>query len=572
MVTKFANEIRGVMAQQANANGKITAITNQSNNTGHSINDVPKPLFPSKPPPNGEIDSELIEIDSELIDMVNAARGKQTKLTFHKEWLYFIDCGGQIQFQQLIQAFIPCASFLMLVTDLTRDLTSQCSAIMQCRGKKLEVSKYLPTVEILLKRLSVMVTSSGLQQQLDHPAITAGPNKVQVLVIATHRDEYEQQEKVAIVESIDKKEEKLSRILKPIKDNLLYFRNKILFKIDASSSAINKNLSKELSGHDAKVIKAIRERLSKNFFKVEIPLSWYAFELLLRQKSNESCGVLSKEHCENIGKTLRLTEQEVNSALKFFHLLSTILYYPDVSNLVFIKPESLIELIRQLVIRVHEERLLSDEERLSSDEERLSSDEFCVISGENKRVIKHGIISKSVFEESEIFAEVANSFPNLSSELLRIFENLLIATEMPEKDTLFMPALLPLADPSKINKSSQCMLYYFDKGVPLGLFCAMIVNLLSEKVHTKNESYYDLVWKIDDDSTMYSNFITLIHYRMDGRRVILVESNDLYEIYFECKQDKAIGEKAIDDSLKKTINKRNFKVTPKKGTVSNMYC
>ena len=546
MVSKFANEIREVMAQLNTVNSKRTLNTKHPNNTSHSMNDVPKHLSSSKPPP-------ISEVDSEFIETINAACDNKTKLTFHKEWLYFIDCGGQIQFQQLIQAFIPCASVLMLVIDLTRDLTSQCSAIMQCEGKMLEVSKYLPTVEILLKRLSIMVSSSGLQQQLaeakDHSAIIASPDKVEVLVIATHHDKYEKQEKV--VETVDKKEEKLSHIFKPIKDNLIYFGDKILFKIDASSRAIDNNLSKQLSSHDDKVIKEIRKKLSKNSFKVKIPLSWYAFELFLRQKSNESSGVLYKEYCENIGETLRLTKPEVHSALKFFHFLNTILYYPDVSNLVFIKPESLIEVIRQLVLLVYKQRVSIDECRVST--------------GDTKRIAKHGIISNSVFKESENFLEVANSFHDLGSELLKIFKHLLIATEMPEKNTFFMPALLPLTDPSKIIKeSSHCMLYYFDKGVPPGLFCAMVVNLLLGKVDTEEVFCDTSVWRTDSDSTMYSNYITLKHYGMVGRRVIFVESNDLYEIYFECEDDKVIGEKAIDHSLKETIDKRKFNVEPKK--------
>ena len=540
MVSKFANEIQDVMMQ---VNSKRTPITKQPNNTGHSMNDVPKPSSSSKPSP-------ISEKDSEFIETINAACDKKTKLTFHKEWLYFIDCGGQIQFQQLIQAFIPCASALMLVIDLTRDLTSQCSAIMQCEEKMLKVSEYLPTVEILLKRLSIMVTSSGLQQQLveakGHPAITVSPNKIQVLVIATHLGEYENQDKV--METIDKKEEKLRHIFKPIKDNLILYGGKILFKIDASSTAIENNLSKQLLAHDDRVI---RERLSKNSFKVKIPLSWYAFELLLRQKSNESCGVLSKEYCEYIGETLGLTKPEVQSALKFFHFLNTILYYPDVSNLVFIKPESLIEIIRQLVVLVYEERQSIDEDR--------------VTTGDTERIAKDGIISRSFFEESEKFVEVANSFPDLSSELLRIFKYLLISTELPEQNTFFMPALLPLTDPSKIIiKTNHCILYYFDKGVPLGLFCAMVVNLLLEKLDTKKVFCDRSVWRTDSDSTMYSNYITLKHYEMADRRVIFVESNDLYEIYFECEDDKVIGEKAIDHNLKETIDKRKFNVEPKK--------
>ena len=100
-------------------------------------------------------------------------------------------------------------------------------------------------------------------------------------------------------------------------------------------------------------------------------------------------------------------------------------------------------------------------------------------------------------------------------------------------------------------------MYYFEKGVPLGLFCAIIVNLLLLRVHASDDFLDDFVWLIDRTSILYSNLLTLRHYDMK-RKIVFVESNDCFEVHFEYAEDKEKGEKDIRSTLKDTINKRKF--------------
>ena len=100
------------------------------------------------------------------------------------------------------------------------------------------------------------------------------------------------------------------------------------------------------------VIKEIRTELKDQTFKVNIPLRWYAFEILLRKEAIKVCGVLSLERCQATGLGLGLYIEEIQSALKFFYLLNTILYFPGVSDLVFVLPHSLIEVVSELMILV----------------------------------------------------------------------------------------------------------------------------------------------------------------------------------------------------------------------------
>ena len=326
-----------------------------------------------------------------------------------------------------------------------------------------------------------------------------------------------------------------------IKDNLVFSNEKIFFEVDGRKA------SQEI--FDDPAIKEIRAELKKQAFKVKIPLSWYAYEILLHERAStpKGCGVLSLKVCETIGFSLGLKKEEVQSALKYFHLVNTILYYPGVSDLVFVNPHCLIEVIRELVVFVCERRRDVKSGQGTPDHE-------C------SKVVEQGKISKDVLNTiSKKCSQISKFFPDhdFSSLLLRIFKHLLIATERPN-NKFFMPALLPLTDPSQFTRSSHFyLLFYFKKGVPLGLFCAMIVNLLSLRVDTSDETFDNYIWLVHHTSTMFSNLITLQRCHLAGK-IFFVESNDCFEVHFEYTEDKEKGEKDILSTLKDTIKKRKF--------------
>ena len=475
----------------------------------------------------------------QLSDIVNKASAEGIKLTLHKEWLYFIDSGGQIQFQQLLQAFIPCASVLMLVINLAEDLSSQSSTVLQCEDGEYVVSGHSPTVETLLKRLILMVNSVQQQRLLNDTelsqVIIKPPEKLKIFALATHRDKYEEQlRNEDVVESIEEKEEKLAKIFQSIEGNLSYHNvttGKILSEVDGR---------KAYQGvFDDPVIKEIRGELKDQAFKVNIPLRWYAFEILLRQEAIKGCGVLSLEECKATGLGLGLHIEEIQSALKFFYLLNTILYYPGVSDLVFVLPHSLIEVVSELMILVCKIR----------NGVGIGSGTIDV-----KKMADRGIISKDAFVKSQKSNKISSYFQSFSSEVLKIFQHLLIATELPD-NKFFMPALLPLIDPSEVNpvhNSTSCpLLFYFKKGAPIGLFCAAIVHLLSITHHGRS------LWVIDEsDSKIYSNFITL---RKIGRgKVDFIEDHNVFKIHYKFTQDCIEVKKELIIAINETITTRKI--------------
>ena len=71
---------------------------------------------------------------------------------------------------------------------------------------------------------------------------------------------------------------------------------------------------------------------------------YYAYEILLCNRTSISCGVLTLEECMSLGIDLSLEGDEIEPGLRFFFLLNSILHYPkEVTNLVFIDRHSLSE-------------------------------------------------------------------------------------------------------------------------------------------------------------------------------------------------------------------------------------
>ena len=497
-----------------------------------------------------------------LSEILNKASSRSDKLTLYKDWLYFIDSGGQIQFQQMLQAFIPCASVLMLVISLAEELSSQSSSELQCAdGKKYIVSKHSLSIHTLLKRLISMVNFGNQHEKVSSgdnhlSAAIKPPDKLKVITIATHRDTYDAlKQKGEISESIEEKEARLAQIFQSVEGNLSYqnpVTGKILSEVDGR---------KAMQGVVGdRVIEEIRKELSKQAFEVDIPLTWYAYEIFLRDKARGSYGVLTLEECISSGIELGLEEGEAHSALKFFYLLNSLLYYPEeVTNLVFIDPHSLIQVVNELMVLVCKVRAEDDVGRGTRALPEMAN---------------FGIVSDDVFwhgEQFEMFAKIAEKFSDFKSHLFKIFAHLLIAKKLlsnkPPNNIYFMPALLPLIDPlEKVpfeSSNSTPLIFYFKNGAPVGLFCAMIVNLLSSEDYITDDDddglYSDFSWSLDTKSTpkMYSNAIILRNYDLMGR-VGLVESSDWFEIHCECREDQAEVKEAIQNTIEETKKKRKI--------------
>ena len=516
---------------------------------------------------------EMSEINAQedsaeqLTNLVNKAPGRTDKLQMYKEWFYFIDSGGQIQFQQILQAFIPCVSVLMLVISLKEKLSSQsCTKFLDEDGM-IKVSKHSISIKTLLRRLISMVSFNNQQDYVtsrdNHlSAAIELPKMLKVITVATHEDEQGE-------ETIEEKETQLTEIFKSAKFNLHYknaYSRKILFKVDGRKAS-QENV-------EDKAITKIRAEIKKQAFKVKIPLRWYAFEISLRSKAaarntshdtgDSCCGILKLEECTSTGIQLGLENAEIESALKYFHLLNTILYYPpEVTDLVFIDPYSLIQVVNELTILVWKLRTEDDNDNDNDKDDDDDKDKDGPY--DLQQMAKFGIISSEVLSNNDrlkMFQKISSKFSGFKSHLFKIFIHLSLASKLPHlilHDAIFMPALLPLTDSLKgircKFKNDKPLLFYFENGTPVGFFCAMIVNLLSNE--SKKDDCNGFQWKLHEKSTnkFYSNFVVLRDNRSKCT-LALLESFDCFEIHCkDCKDPPKLKE-AIEIAIMDTANKQ----------------
>ena len=456
----------------------------------------------------------------------------------HRRWLHFFDSGGQIQFQKLLLAFLPCTTALILVVNLSKKLSEPSSTSMRNKDGVTDVDKYSISVEHMLKQLLSAVIFKFQTQITDIPCIKV-PEEENILVtsVGTHCDELEESLRD---EKIMETKAKLHEMLLALKDMCQYKEYVFqLYEIDGSKA--------KRGEFDDPQVKEISELLKEGAYGIDVPLRWHYFGVILRIKAKESKGMLKKSSCEEFGTLLEMKPDEVRNALRFFHTLKMLFYYHDspAKDIVFVKLDSLIKLMEELVEVVLKSR---NKELLESEMEQLTSKGFLSVTTLQKSSKAFKDIAETIFDKND---EIC------SKKLLELFEFLKIGARLPDDNKKFlMPALLPVG-----NLDTQCLpdtiplLFYFNNAVPMGLFCAVIVHLLSDPNPAKR-------WRIISNS----NFSNLFHLQKDiGQydylNIVLVER--LYWIEIYCKntsgyriEAKAAIDAAISGVMKDKVDQK----------------
>ena len=432
-----------------------------------------------------------------------------------KQQLYFINFSGQLEFQKLLPAFMPCASVLIIVVSLAKNLSDPSCTTMNINGKAIESkSEYsLPVEEVLKKVVSSVISStchfaSYINKDADLKKYIEAPSSalLNIIPVATHCDKYEEimKRKENIIESSDKKVQKIREIFECHKKtcSAITEGNEIeLYEIDGSTAATDSSTVNP-------EIEEISRALSDKAYEVVVPLRWYCLNILLQDKAKEECGILTistcVEHAQELYKDME--KDEVVSALKFLHLLNKLLYYPDseaCSDLVFVQMDSLIDITKDLIEFIYEKRnCMSNLDDL------------------DKRLVTRGQISDYTLQKRSINYTRISEY--LKTNLLKLFQELLIAAPLPDKGQYFMPALLPVKNISEVKSlNAPPLLYYFKDAVPMGLFCAFIARLLS----TKDSK---LQWYIAEaNRSHFSNYFTLKCRSLKNNFVLIEKLNSI---------------------------------------------
>ena len=439
------------------------------------------------------------------------AEQSQDLTLLSQKWVYFVDSGGQSQFHNLFQAFVPNTSVLLLVFKLTEKLSNiPRNYYVSEDGKCLDLKGNNATIEDTLQSISSTLCTSG--------------SKGRVLCVGTFRDEYEKmnEKQKREVGSIEEKNTQLQTLFK--QSHLSH-----CFSTLASGPGVIfpvNGLQAEDSFFDDEVVVEIRRAITQQAVETKsLPLSWFALELALEETA-EGCEVLTLEQCKEIAKLLSV--RNVQAALEFLHNCSLLLYYKE-QNVVITDPQVILNILTHLTVAFYKLKNGKHLERMPHGVSQVEFDSFT----------KNAIITFHFFKELRTGPEQERKILT-DEKLLQIFQDLLLAVKIADRaqDRFFLPALLPTVSLEEINKlrkqhTSPSLVLLFTQCdecstpcgcektqciSPCGLFCASVVKLLSTG------------WTFDEQSPTYSNCITL-HCNVLPVLVKFVDSFEHFEVH-----------------------------------------
>ena len=469
-------------------------------------------------PDQGEVElsatSEIVYFNKTLnfVDEIlkQMAEQNQDLTILSQKWVYFVDSGGQSQFHNLFQAFVPNTSVLLLVFKLTEKLSKiPKNYYFDENGKCLDLKGNNARIEDTLQSISSTLCSSG--------------SKGRVLCVGTFRDKYEKmnEKQKQEVGSIEEKNAQLKTLFKQshLSHCFSTFASGVIFPVNG--------LQAEDSFFDDEVVVEIRRAITQQAVETKsLPLSWFALELALEEKA-EGCEVLTLEQCKEIAKLLSV--RNVQAALEFLHNCSLLLYYKE-QKVVITDPQVMLNILTHLTVVFYK---LKNRKRLERMPHGVSQEEFDSFT-------KNAIITFHFFKELRTGPELERKILT-DEKLLQIFQDLLLAVKIEDRaqDRYFLPALLPTVSleethklrkrhtsPSLVLLFTQCDKCSTPCGCektqcisPCGLFCASVVKLLSTG------------WTFDEQSPTYSNCITL-HCSVPLPVVVkFVDSFEHYEVH-----------------------------------------
>uniref|UniRef100_A0A1X7TF84 C-terminal of Roc (COR) domain-containing protein n=1 Tax=Amphimedon queenslandica TaxID=400682 RepID=A0A1X7TF84_AMPQE len=395
-------------------------------------------------------------------------------------WLYIIDSGGQPAYQELLPLFTRAASLNIITLDLSKPFNEKFDLMYRIDGQ------YFPchSKSSQLAFFQSAVSTGASFKPLDISCISKKPTHSMHLVLGTHYDKVSDatlQEKEEILKS------SMSSLQSYLQNCVIHHKKSIIFPVNTIAE------SEERTKYSEKICKAIWCRGSDASLKIKIPIRWFAFELSLPDKQS----IISVKEALSIGERYGMKEEDTKQALRYFHDVSLMLYYPEVTNVVFIDSKPILENLSQLLALTY----VDDDDALAS----ISEKPFPLKVMNN---LKEGFFNEDIFEhlnsKSVLFSLPEFQLPDLIRLLLHL--NIITKLEDEQKGHYFIPYALPSYNEpvsvKEIDAKPLLIVWREEKSeeilpVPTGLFPLTIVHLLNQK---------EYVTKISPSTPEYHKF------------------------------------------------------------------
>ena len=511
---------------------------------------VPAPVTPHMPPPPDQPSSDtIIKEDQapppnyrseEVIQKILSAHPKGIRLSDH--WLYVIDSGGQPAYQELLPLFTRAASLNIITLDLSKSFEKKFKLEYRIGGKYFPCHSKSTQLAIFQSAVSTGATFKPLN--ISH--VTRKPTHSMHLILGTHYDKF------WFDDTLRKREASLQSAISTLQP---YLRDCVIRKPNGSIIFPVNTMAKSRkrsAKYNEEICQAIWSHGSAASLKIKIPIQWFAFELSLPNKS-----IIPIEEALSIGERYGMSEENTKQALQYFHDVGLKLYYPEVTGVVFIDPQPILEILSQLLALTY----------INDDECR----DLILIKRLPQSVtnnLKEGFFNKDVFDhlksKDDVFSQPQFQLPDLVKLLLHLH----IITEVEDNDegSYFIPYALPSYDnlvAPRTHAKPLLIVWREEKykieqilPVPQGIFPLTIVHLLNQKQHvTEIPPSTKDCYKYRDAMSLKITFIQqhILH---------IINRYTHIEVYFagppeHCPQVRQLVIEAIDRSTEKMHMNRN---------------
>ena len=523
---------------------------------------VPVPVTPHMPPPSDQPSSDtIIKEDQasppnyrseEVIQQILSARPKGIRLSDH--WLYVIDSGGQPAYQELLPLFTRAASLNIITLDLSKSFEEKFKLEYRIGGKYFPCHSKSTQLAIFQSAVSTGATFKPLN--ISH--VTKKPTHTMHLVLGTHYDkdlfDYRLHKREASLQSA------ISTLQPYLCDCVIRKPNgSIIFPVNTMAK------SRKRAKYNKEICQAIQSRGSAASLEIKIPIQWFAFELSLPNKS-----IIPIEEALSIGERYGMSEDNIKQALRYFHDVGLKLYYPEVTDVVFIDPKPILEILSQLLALTY-----------------VNDDECCrdliLIKRLDQNVtnnLKEGFFNKDIFDHLKSKADVFSQPQFQLPDLVKLLLHLHIITEVVDnhKGRYFIPYALPSYDvvtPKMEDTDAKSLLIVWKEQqtlpVPQGIFPLTIVHLLNQK------QYITEIPSSKPDCYKYRDAMSLKITFSDSHVLHIINRYTHIEVYFagppeHCPQVRQLVIEAIDRSTEKMHMNRNHVTAFSCPQDKNCYC
>ena len=241
--------------------------------------------------------------------------------------IYLIDCGGQIEFLQILPAFFQHTSICLFITNLSERLSEHPKVEYFEDGKPIGE----PTLCPFTNEQMLLQCVQSIQYMHRHSKLA---------IVGTHRDLAD-----LCSESTGEKNRLLiSKLCPEYDESLVFHRQGIIFPINANNPGPQDH---EVASEITKVIFDVVSGLEPR----KTPISWFKLEQLLQTLARDyGKRVLHWKECLQVARSLHISKKDLNAALDHLASFGVIHYYPhSLPEVVFVDPQFILDKISQVV-------------------------------------------------------------------------------------------------------------------------------------------------------------------------------------------------------------------------------